>query len=253
MDRLIETGAQYQGFTYRTLLAWGAPVMAILGAAAVLSCVSVQPARAQGPSTGDQNTAPSTAPAPDASQDQSQPPDDSGPSAQIPAGTLIRVKAMRDVSSASSEVDDHIRVIVASDDKSGLPTGTVFYGKVAAVTPATPNNGGYLKLKFLAPGDDPGDINTPTVAVAELSGRNARKAGHVTPYAAAGAGILGFLRKGKLGDLLEGGAIGAVAGEAIDQSQKHGAADVSIQKDSEFTIRLTKPLNMHTVITTDGY
>jgi hypothetical protein len=188
---------------------------------------------------------------------------DQGPPAshakRVPAGTEIKVKLTRDVSSSSAESGDHVRAYVAPDDTSGLPTGTMFIGQVTDAVPATPKNGGQLALQFALPTDatpSNGDGQPAQVAddaSATLEGHSAHGSGHIAGIAAGAGALLGFVRKRKFGDTVEGAAIGGVGGEAVDQSQKRSASDVDLKKDDEITIKLDRPLLVKTIVTPDNY
>ena len=68
---------------------------------------------------------------------------------QIPTGTTVKVKLLQNLSSSSAESGQRVRVQVAGDDSSGLPSGAVFNGWVA-VGPARDalKTAGVLRLKF---------------------------------------------------------------------------------------------------------
>ena len=65
----------------------------------------------------------------------------------IAAGTTFKVKLLQDVTSATAQSGDRVRVQV-EDDSGGLPAGTVFNGRVASVVRATPKSAGVLRLRF---------------------------------------------------------------------------------------------------------
>ncbi len=65
----------------------------------------------------------------------------------------------------------------------------------------------------------------------------------------AGAGaLLGFSRKRKLGDAIEGAILGGAAGYGANQLQKKSASDVSLKRGDEITIKLDRPLTLQTQI-----
>ena len=49
----------------------------------------------------------------------------------------------------------------------------------------------------------------------------------------------------KLGDAIEGGAIGGVGGAAYDQTQKRGASDVTFKRGDEIIPRIQRFLAAH--------
>jgi hypothetical protein len=181
-------------------------------------------------------------------------------SAIIPGGTDVKVKLLTPISSDTAKPGDRFKVIVASDDSSGLPTATAFIGHVTFALPATPSRPGELNVELSLPIDAPPsqaqspDQPAPPItddASANLTGRTAAPQGHVTGIAAAGGALLGFLRKGKLGDAIEGGAIGAVGGTAVDQSQKHSAGDVVLKPGTEITVKLDRAMKLKTIVVPD--
>jgi hypothetical protein len=181
-------------------------------------------------------------------------------SSKIPGGTEVRVKVLDPTASDTAKIGDAFKVIVASDDTSGLPTGTMFLAHVTFALKATPTTPGEINIELSLPQDSESDRHMasdngqPVVdddASAVLTGRTAHAQGHVTGLAAAGGALLGFLRKGKLGDAIEGGAIGAVGGVAVDQSQKHSAGDVVLKPGSEINVKLDRPMRLKTIVVPD--
>jgi hypothetical protein len=170
-------------------------------------------------------------------------------STRIDSGTPIKVKVLRPIGSDNAEPGDTFKVIVAGDDTSGLPTGMAFVARVTDVKRATPKTPGMLNIELSLPTDNQNAVRD--VASAQLGGLTEHGQGHVAGAAATGGALLGLLRKGKIGEAIEGGAIGAIAGTAIDQSQKHSAADVELKKGSEITIKLDRSMRLKTVVVPD--
>ncbi len=165
------------------------------------------------------------------------------PKRQIAAGTDVKVKLLRDISSNSAQTGDHVKVQVADDDKSGLPSGTVLNGVITSVTPATPKNAGVLYVRFGTGG------SSYNFATAQFSGKKA--SGDKSNYATIGAGagaLLGYVRKRKLGDALGGAALGGLGGYAANAAQKHGASDIDLKSGSEVTIKTSRTLTLQTQI-----
>ena len=104
-----------------------------------------------------------------------------GAQGRIVAGTSVKVHLLDPISSATAHVGDRFRVAVASDDTSGLPSGTVFFGQVTQVTPGTPNSAGAVALQLALPRGsyafDQYDNNNNG-----YSGSNAPSSGPNTPY-----------------------------------------------------------------------
>ena len=170
------------------------------------------------------------------------------PRHQIPSGTDIKVKLLRDISSQSAETGDHVKVQVANDDNSGIPTGTVLNGVITSVTPATPKSAGVVYVRFGTGG------SSYNLATARFAGKNASsdKSNYTSIGAGAGA-LLGFARKRKLGDAIGGGLLGGLGGYAANAVQKHGASDIDIKSGSEVTIKTTHPLTLQTQIIDNNY
>ena len=169
------------------------------------------------------------------------------PKHEIAAGTAVKVKLLRDINSDSAQTGDHVRVQVASDDSSGIPTGTILNGVVTSVTPATPNKAGVLYVRFGAgSGDSSSSYN---LATGRFSGTKASS--DKSNYTSGGAilgGLLGFSRKRKLGDAIGGAVLGGGAGYAANAAQKHGASDIDLKSGTEVTIKTTHPLTLQTQI-----
>ena len=162
----------------------------------------------------------------------------------IAAGTTLKVKLLQDVTSASAQSGDRVRVQV-EDDSSGLPAGTIFNGRVSSVTRATPKSAGVLHLRF-------GGSGYTSTASADLTGQKP-VADKTSQYGEAGAGagaLIGLLRKGKLGDAIGGAVVGGAAGLGANQLLKKSASDVSLKRGQDITITLTRPLTLRTQVVT---
>ncbi len=165
------------------------------------------------------------------------------PRHQIPSGTDVKVKLLRDISSQNTQVGDHVKVQVAGDDNSGIPSGTVLNGVVTSVTPATPKTAGVVYVRFGTGG------SSYNLATARFAGKtqSSDKSNYTSIGAGAGA-LLGFSRKRKLGDAIGGGLLGGLGGYAANAAQKHGASDIDLKSGSEVTIRTTHSLTLQTQI-----
>lgn len=174
------------------------------------------------------------------------------PRHQIPSGTQVKVKLLRDISSDSAQTGDHVKVEVAGDDSSGLPTGTVLNGVVTSVHRATPNSAGVLYVRF---GTGSGNSSSSyNLATGQFSGRKASsdKSNYTSIGAGAGA-LLGFARKRKLGDAIGGGLLGGLAGYGANAAQKHNSTNSDLKSGSEVTITTTRPLTLQTQIIDNNY
>ncbi len=173
------------------------------------------------------------------------------PQHQIAAGTTVKVKLLQDLSSADAQTGDRVRVQVAGDDNSGIPTGAIFNGRVASVHPANPKAAGVLRVNFGSGSGSAYAYNTASagVATAQLVGTKptSDKSQYGSIGAAAGA-LLGFSRKRKLGDAIGGAVLGGAAGYGANQLQKKSASDVSLKRGDEISIKLTRPLTLRTQI-----
>jgi hypothetical protein len=161
----------------------------------------------------------------------------------VPAGTPVKVKLLREISSSSAQTGDHVRVQVANDDSSGLPSGTILNGVVTSVQPATPKTAGELFVRFGTGG------SSYNLASAQFTGKTASS--DKSNYTSIGAGVgalLGFSRKRKLGDALGGAAIGGLGGYAANAAQKHSAGDIDLKSGSEITIKTNHSLTLQTQI-----
>ena len=165
------------------------------------------------------------------------------PKQQISAGTTVKVKLLQDLSSSDAQPGDRVRVQIAGDDSSGLPSGTIFNGRVTTAKPATPKAAGVLNLKFGQSG------SAYSVASAQLSGTKptSDKSNYATIGAGAGA-LLGLSRKRKLGDAIGGAILGGAAGYGANQLQKKSASDVSLKRGQEISIQLDRPLTLRTQV-----
>lgn len=165
------------------------------------------------------------------------------PKHTIAAGTDVKVKLLRDINSQSAETGDHVKVQVASDDQSGIPTGTILNGVITSVSPATPKSAGVLYVRFGTGG------SSYNLATAKFTGKSqsSDKSNYATIGAGAGA-LLGFVRKRKLGDALGGAALGGLGGYAANAAQKHNASDIDLKSGSEVTIKTNRPLTLQTQI-----
>jgi hypothetical protein len=165
------------------------------------------------------------------------------PKHEIPSGTNVKVKLLRDISSQSAETGDHVKVEVANDDSSGIPTGTVLNGVITSVTPATPKTPGVVYVRFGTGG------SSYNLATARFAGKtqSSDKSNYTSIGAGAGA-LLGFARKRKLGDAIGGGLLGGLAGYGANAAQKHGASDIDLKSGSEVTIKTNRPLTLQTQI-----
>lgn len=169
------------------------------------------------------------------------------PKHEIASGTQIKVKLLRDLNSDSAQTGDHIKVQVASDDSSGIPSGTILNGVVTSVRPATPKSAGVLFVRFGT--GSGGSSSSYNLATAEFKGKTASsdKSNYTSIGAGAGA-LLGFARKRKLGDALGGALLGGGAGYAANAAQKHGASDIDLKKGTEVTINTTRSVTLQTQI-----
>ena len=158
---------------------------------------------------------------------------------EIAAGTEVKVKLLQDVTSETAHVGDTVRAQV-DGDSNGLPSGTMFTGRVTAVHPATSKDAGSLRIQF---GRGTG------VASASLAGKSA--SGDKSNYTSIGAGVGalgGFIRKRKLGDAIGGAILGGAAGYGANQLQKHNSSDVSLKKGDTMTVKLDRPVTLRTQV-----
>ena len=169
------------------------------------------------------------------------------PKREVASGTQVKVKLLRDLSSESAETGDHVKVQVANDDSSGIPTGTVLNGVITSVRPATPKTPGVLFVRF---GTGSGDSSSSyNLATAKFTGRTqSSDKSNYTSIGAAAGGLLGFVRKRKLGDAIGGALLGGGAGYAANAAQKHSASDIDLKSGSEVTITTTHSVTLQTQI-----
>ncbi len=203
---------------------------------------------------------------------------------QISAGTEVKLTLQQGVNSGTAHIGDTVRAVTAADDRSGLPLGTAFFGRVTEAKPATAKYAGALTVSFGIPrenasttpnsNDDSfnsninanGTASTDTqfsqdngsgsprmafsdAASAHLTGQGARagKSNYATIGAGAGA-LLGFVRKRKLGDAIGGAVLGGAGGYAANAAQKRAGGDVDLKQGTEMTVRLNTPLVLRTEI-----
>lgn len=172
----------------------------------------------------------------------------------IPVGTVVKVILLNPVSSISSERGDLVKAKVAPDDDSGLPKSVIFVGHVHDALPATVKQPGHLALRFdglapagrwePAPGAQQGFVDE---ASADFDGGSSASGGKndVGIGAAAGA-VIGGSRKRKLGDVIEGGILGALGGYALQKATTHPATDIDLKEGQEVTILLKHPVVIKT-------
>lgn len=203
---------------------------------------------------------------------------------QISAGTEVKLTLQQGVNSGNAQIGDRVRAVTATDDRSGLPVGTAFYGRVTEVKPATAKYPGALTVSFGIPREHAsnapsnydngnGTYATPNstlngdtqpyrdnndggptmaftnAASAHLTGQAARA--DRSNYASIGAGagaLLGFVRKRKLGDAIGGAVLGGAGGAAANAVQKRAGGDVDLPKGAEMTVHLNSPLVLRTEI-----
>ena len=172
------------------------------------------------------------------------------PRHQIAAGTTVKVKLLQNLSSSSARSGDPVRVQVAGDDTSGIPTGAIFNGRVASVHPANPKAAGVLRVRFGSANGSASAYNTgASTASVQLMGT--KPTSDKSQYGSIGAGVgalLGYSRKRKLGDAIGGAVLGGAAGYGANQLQKKSASDVSLKRGDEISIKLDRPLTLQTRI-----
>jgi hypothetical protein len=170
----------------------------------------------------------------------------------IPSGTVVKVTLQEPLSSKDARVGDRIRVQIAADDRSGMPTRAVLVGRVTQVQRATSKQPGIIDMAFgvaelggrtLSISGTPYSLNekdiqeTASGRLVAKSGRNDRM--KFIGYGAAGGVLLGRL----LGtSALKGALLGAAAGYVYGQSRRDKTKyrDVEMQKDAEFGVRLNR-------------
>ena len=170
-------------------------------------------------------------------------------SERLAVGTPVKVKLLQGLSSETAHPGQRVRVQIAGDDSSGLPAGTTFVGRVRAARPATAHQAGAIDIRF----DSGTNYDSPSFvadeASAHLTGQKpTADHSNYMAYGAGGGALLGLLRAGKLGDAMEGAAIGAAGGYAANQATKHSAKDVELKSGDEITLRLDRPMSLRTEI-----
>jgi hypothetical protein len=173
------------------------------------------------------------------------------PVRKIAAGTTVKVKLLQSLSSSNAQDGDRVRVQVAGDDSSGLPSGAIFNGRVVSAHRATPKAAGVLRVRFGSGGGSAYSTASSSTASALLTGTKpvSDKSNYTSIGAGAGA-LLGFIRKRKLGDAIGGAVLGGAAGYGANQLQKKSASDVSLKRGDEISIKLDRPLTLKTQIVT---
>lgn len=78
---------------------------------------------------------------------------------RIAAGTDVKLTLEQGVNSGTAHIGDTVRATTASDDRSGLPVGTAFFGRVTDVKPATAKYAGALSVSFGIPRDSTYNAN----------------------------------------------------------------------------------------------
>jgi hypothetical protein len=185
---------------------------------------------------------------------------------RIPAGTGIRVRLLRDISSRTMEVGDRVRVQVAADDTSGLPKEAILVGRVIEASPATASSPGVVDVSFgaieLAGGwqgisaelttGGPGPRVDETAGVQLSGGSKQQGDKKLIGYGAGAGAVLGELFRHKDSALVKGGLLGAAAGYAAERtSRKKVYQDVSLKAGAEFNVILNRPLSVRTTVSTD--
>jgi len=168
----------------------------------------------------------------------------------LDAGTTVKLRLLKDLSSARAHVGDHVQAEVADDDQNGLPTGTLFFGHVRRLRAANSRDAGEMDVTFdVQRGDGPYAVRD--AASAHLVGKEDSKA--VEERAKKGAGMgagLGALlglaigRKHKLGDAVGGAFLGALGGAAVNAAFKKHGGDVSLKSGDEIEIHLDRAVTV---------
>jgi len=170
------------------------------------------------------------------------------PRHQIAAGTTVKVKLLQNLSSSDAQTGDRVRVQVAGDDSSGIPSGAIFNGRVANARPATPKAAGVLRVNFGTGGGSAYTASSGTATVQLMGTKPVSDKSQYGSIGAAAGALLGFSRKRKLGDAIGGAVLGGAAGYGANQLQKKSASDVSLKRGDEISIKLTRPLTLRTEI-----
>ena len=181
---------------------------------------------------------------------QGETPVDAAPPRHLEAGTTLRIKLLKDFSSATAHVGDHVQAQVADDDANDLPAGTLLFGRVTWIKPSGGSAPAEVDTKFdLQRGDGPEAVHD--AASAHLTGKEDSKAVEERAKKGAGAGaelgaLLGVVlgRKHKLGDAVGGAILGALGGAAAGAvANKHGG-EVSLKSGDEITVHLDRAVTL---------
>ena len=181
---------------------------------------------------------------------QGETPVDAAPPRHLEAGTTLKIRLLKDFSSARARVGDRVQAEIADDDTNDLPVGTLLYGHVTWIKPSGGPKPAEVDATFdLQRGDGPEAIRD--AASAHLKGP--ADGGHSEERAKKGAGLgagLGALlglalgRKHKLGDAVGGAILGALGGAAAGAvSNKHGG-DVSLKSGDEIEVHLDRAMTL---------
>jgi len=182
--------------------------------------------------------------------DASPPPAASSSAFSLDAGTTVKLRLLKDLSSSRAHVGDHVQAEVADDDQNGLPTGTLFFGHVRRLRAADSRDAGEMDVTFdVQRGDGPYAVRD--AASAHLVGREDTKAVEERAKKGAGVGaglgaLIGFAigHKHNLGDAVGGAILGALGGAAVNAAQKKRGSDVSLKSGDEIEIRLDRPMTL---------
>lgn len=175
---------------------------------------------------------------------------DDGPPHHLEAGTTLKIRLLKDFSSARARVGDRVQAEVADDDTNDLPAGTLLFGHVTWIKPSGGSKAGEADATFdLQRGDGPYAVRD--AASVHLVGKEDGKAveEHAKKGAGAGAGLGALLgvvlgRKHTLGDAVGGAILGALGGAAVNAvSKKHGA-DVSLKSGDEIEVHLDRAVTL---------
>ncbi len=185
-----------------------------------------------------------------AARAQGETPVDAAPPAHLEAGTTLKIKLLKDFSSATAHVGDRVRAEVAGDDTNDLPAGTLLFGHVTWIKPSGGSAPAQVDAKFdLQRGDGPEAVRD--AASAHLTGKEDSKAveERAKKGASAGAGLGALLgvvlgRKHKLGDAVGGAILGALGGGVAGAvTNKHGG-EVSLKSGDEITVHLDRAVTL---------
>lgn len=168
----------------------------------------------------------------------------------LDAGTTVKLRLLKDLSSSRAHVGDHVQAEVADDDQNGLPTGTLFFGHVRRLRAADSRDAGEMDVTFdVQRGDGP--YAARDAASAHLIGKEDNKVVEDRAKKGAGAGAgLGALiglaigHKHKLGDAVGGAILGALGGAAVNAVQKKHGSDVSLKSGDEIEVHLDRPVTL---------